>query len=296
MSKKTLSTGVFERWGDDSISPSMFYAIIAFVLVWGFGLTAFLADYAINIGFMPDLLTIIFVGLVVPIIGIIVACKSNNAIISFIGYNLIVGPLGFLLGPVLNQYSPDVVKNALEITFACTVVFGVLGIVFPSFFSKIGRVLFVSLLSLLVIRVLQIFIPSLDFVWIDYLAALLFSLYIGFDMYRANTMQKTFDNAVDICVDFYLDILNLFLIILRILGKSKWNMAGVSQPFFNLICLSIYLVINIFNFYFSISTFSWHFWNNCFINIFFEYWIIIFIFISCHVFFVFVYAFNFSCF
>ena len=232
MSKKVLSTGVFERSGDDSISSNVFYAVIALVLAWGFGLTAFLADYAVKIGFMPDLLMVLLVGLLVPILGIVIACTSVNAIVSFIGYNLVVVPLGFLLGPVLNQYSPDVVKNALEITLVCTVVFGVLGVVFPSFFSKIGRVLFVSLLSLLVIRVLQIFIPSLDFVWIDYLAALLFSLYIGFDMYRANSMQKTFNNAVDICVDFYLDILNLFLTILRIVGKSKWNMAGVSSLFY----------------------------------------------------------------
>ena len=220
MSNSTLSTGVFDRYGRSSISLNAFYALIAVVLAWGFGLTAICANYAIKVGFTPNLASVLLVGLVIPIIGIVMAFNSSNAIVSFIGYNFIVAPLGLLLGPVLKEYSPEVVKNAMEITCACTILMGVIGVLFPNFFSKIGNVLFIALISLLVIRILQIFLPSLDFVWIDYLAALLFCLYIGYDMYRANTMQRTVSNAIDICIDFYLDIINLFLNILKIIGKK----------------------------------------------------------------------------
>ncbi len=40
-------------------------------------------------------------------------------------------------------------------------------------------------------------------------------------MYRANKMPKTIDNAIDICIDLYLDIINLFLYMLRIMGRKK---------------------------------------------------------------------------
>jgi FtsH-binding integral membrane protein len=220
MSKfSTLSTGAFDRYGRSSISLNAFYALIAVGLAWGFGLTAICANYAIKIGFAPNLASVLLVGLVIPIIGIVMACTSSNAIVSFIGYNFIVVPLGLLLGPVLKEYSPEVVKNAMEITCGCTILMGVIGVLFPNFFSKLGSVLFIALISLLVIRILQIFLP-LDFAWIDYLAALLFCLYIGYDMYRANTIQRTVSNAIDICVDFYLDIINLFLNILKIVGKK----------------------------------------------------------------------------
>ncbi len=217
---QVISTGVFDREGNDTISANGFYAIIAIVLAWGLGLTAYLANYAIEIGFMPSGWLVLVIGLAIPIAGIFVAIKSDNPIISFIGYNMIVVPFGFLLGPVVNHYSPDVVRNAMGMTAGIAILMGILGTLFPNFFSKIGGVLFIALLSLLGVRILQLFFPSLDFTWIDYLAAGLFSLYIGYDMYRANTMQKTVDNAVDICVDLYLDIINLFLNILKIMGKK----------------------------------------------------------------------------
>lgn len=169
---------------------------------------------------MPSGWLVLIIGLAIPILGIVIAINSDNPIVSFIGYNMIVVPFGFLLGPVVNQYSPDVVRNAMGMTAAITILMGILGTAFPNFFSKIGGVLFFALVSLLFIRIVQLFVPAWDFGWIDYAAAGLFALYIGFDMYRANSMQKTVDNAVDICVDLYLDIINLFLNILKIMGKK----------------------------------------------------------------------------
>lgn len=216
-----VSTGVFDRQGRDAVSANTFYFVMAVTLTWGLGLTAYLAHYAIQIGFAPGWLEVIVLGLVIPIAGIFLAIKSENPFLSFVGYNMIAVPFGFLLGPVVNQYSPEVVRNAFGMTAAIALSMGILGTIYPNFFSKIGGFLFAALLGLVVVRVLQIFIPGLDFTWIDYVAAGIFSLYIGYDMYRANHMPKTIDNAIDICVDLYLDIINLFLNILKIMGKKK---------------------------------------------------------------------------
>nr|MCR5618576.1 Bax inhibitor-1 family protein [Lachnospiraceae bacterium] len=54
-----------------------------------------------------------------------------------------------------------------------------------------------------------------------WIGAALFSGYIGYDFWRAQQFPKTLDNAVDCAVDIYLDIINLFLRILRILAGSR---------------------------------------------------------------------------
>jgi FtsH-binding integral membrane protein len=165
--------------------------------------------------------TIILVGLVIPIIGIVIAVKSDNPIISFIGYNMVVIPFGFILAPVLQLYKANVVQHAFLITAIDVFVMFLLSMSFPQFFSQIGGALFAALIGLVTVRIAQCFVPFLaGLTIIDWIGAGIFSLYVGFDFWRANEVPKTLDNAVDIALDLYLDIINLFLCILKILGKK----------------------------------------------------------------------------
>lgn len=217
-----FSTGVFEREsGNDEISARTFYLALSLAVVWGLGLSALVAHRAILAEYHPGWMGMIGFGLALPILGIFLAVQSDNAIVSFIGYNLIVIPLGLILGPAVNHYSANAVRNAAVLTGGITCFMGVVAVARPNVFSKLGGPLFLALIGLLIVRVLQIFIPSMaSLTFIDYIAAGIFTLYIGFDMYRAQTVVKTFDNAVDIAIDLYLDIVNLFMNILRILGNK----------------------------------------------------------------------------
>jgi FtsH-binding integral membrane protein len=49
----------------------------------------------------------------------------------------------------------------------------------------------------------------------------LFCAYIIYDWNRALRLPYTVDNAIDAAVALYLDIMNLFIHLLRILGKSQ---------------------------------------------------------------------------
>lgn len=218
---QTVSTGVFDRNGRDTVSAQTFYMIMSAVLFWGLLATAVLAYYTIQVGFVPNIWHILGLGLALPIVGIIIAIHSDNPFISFLGYNLVVMPFGVLLGPVVNQYTPDSVMHVFGMTAGIALLMGFMGTIFPNFFSKIGHALFLALIALVMVMFAQLFIPQLRLGVIDYIGAGIFSLYIGFDMYRANEMPKTIDNAVDICVDLYLDIINLFLFLLRIMGKKS---------------------------------------------------------------------------
>lgn len=55
----------------------------------------------------------------------------------------------------------------------------------------------------------------------DWIVAVIFCGYIGYDWEKANRMPKPVDNAVDGAAAIYMDIINLFMRILRIFGRSK---------------------------------------------------------------------------
>lgn len=216
-----VSTGVFERKGGDTISANGFYGTLTASLVWGLVLTAFIAHKVAEMHFVPGLGEIILIGLVVPIAGVFIAVKSTNPFGSFIGYNMIVVPFGIILGPVLNHYTPDIVRNAFGMTAVIALFMGTAGTLFPGIFARMGSALFFALLGLVGVSIARIFIPAIDLTIIDYAGAGIFSLYIGYDMYRANHIPKTVDNAIDVSVNLYLDIINLFLFVLRIFGRRS---------------------------------------------------------------------------
>lgn len=157
------------------------------------------------------------------LIGIILSKKSSSWVISFIGYNLVVVPVGVLLSQTLLCFggiNSPIVLEAFVITAAVTFLMVLSGILFPNFYSKIGNILFVALVGLLIMRILFMFL-NIDPIIFSWIGAALFSLYIGYDFYKSQDNAKTLDNAVDSALDMYLDIVNLFLNILSILSDRN---------------------------------------------------------------------------
>lgn len=215
-----IGENVFERTGESTMSQRGFYAALGGIVAFGLWLSSVVA--AEFVSWDPSLWMILLVGLGIPLVGILLASASTNPGISFLGYLMVAIPFGMLLGPVLNSYSPEIVERAMLYTAAVTLVMGVAGLLYPGFFAKIGGALFVALIGLVVVRLISLFVPALaNMTLIDYAAAGIFSLYIGYDMHRASVMPHTLDNAVDTALSLYLDIINLFMSLLRILGHSK---------------------------------------------------------------------------
>lgn len=217
-----MKSDVFQRYGSDAMTRNSFYFVMGLILTWGFGVS-----YAVSMAtaaWHPTTLEFLLVGLVLPFAGIFMSA-SKSAFVSFLGFNLVAIPFGAILGPLLAAYKlaqPGVVGEAAMLTAVVTGAMAITGLMFPDFYKSIGGYLFASLFTLLVVIVLSFFIPALmELSIISYLAAGLFALYIGYDMYRASEIPATMDNAVDVSVSLYLDIINLFLWILRILGSSK---------------------------------------------------------------------------
>lgn len=217
-----MRSDVFERTGTDTMTRNAFYFVVCCILTWGFTATYIVAQ--MTAAWKPGMLVFLLVGLGLPFLGIFIS-SSGSALISFIGFNLVVIPFGAILGPVLAEYQlaqPGIVAEAAQLTGIVTGVMALSGLLFPNFYRSIGGALLGALLALLAILIASMFIPALmEFKLIHYAAAALFALFIGFDMWRASEIPATLDNAVDVCISLYLDIINLFLWIMRISGASK---------------------------------------------------------------------------
>ena len=177
-----LSSVFFERTGKNSLSANVFYGLIGLFLVYGLGGTAWVSHRMSIAHYNPGNFEFLILGLIIPLAGALLALKSDNSFLSFIGYNMILIPFGVVLAPVLNQYQPDVIEKAFSVTCGATLFMVIVSVSFPKFFSSLGTSLFFALLGLLAVRLAQAFIPSLnEMTWVDWLAAGIFSLYIGYD-------------------------------------------------------------------------------------------------------------------
>ena len=94
-----------------------------------------------------------------------------------------------------------------------------LGVTYPKIFLSFRLVLVFSLIGIILLEVGLTFTIGYQPEIIDWLVAGLFCMYIGYDWARANKIPKTMDNAVDSAASLYLDIINLFIRILKILRR-----------------------------------------------------------------------------
>ncbi len=191
-----LCWGLFVNWGMvKSIPPTLLYGIPPLVLIIGYLASCLFGVYLFN--------------------------SSKDPWISFLGYNFVVVPFGLILNIVISRYDPTLVLEAVQVTATVTVLMMILGVIFPQFFQQIHRALTVTLLVVIVVELIQWFVFKVSRTWTDWVVAVVFCGYIGYDWGRANRIPKTADNAVDSAAAIYMDIINLFLRVLRILGRRR---------------------------------------------------------------------------
>jgi FtsH-binding integral membrane protein len=222
-----METGVFDRkkkrnQSYELISPVLYNVIMGIVLIWGFGLNIILVN-SIPVSSLLKIPFLLFM------IGYFASCfygihlfeTSVNPWVSFLGYNFVVIPFGLVLNIIVSRYDPTIVAESFRITAIVTIIMMALGSAFPNFFKKIYWALTISLFAVVIVELVEVFVFKVHHGIIDWIVALIFCGYIGYDWGRANRIPKTLDNAVDSAAALYMDIVNLFVRILRILGRKK---------------------------------------------------------------------------
>lgn len=209
----------------DTMTARSFNLVLTGVLAYGLAVNALMVYFlyeplrqmATSIGWL-GLLLIYFVP---TIAGIIIANRSTNPFVSFLGYNLVVLPIGLMLALIVPGLPAGIVVKAMGLTAMVTLTMMVLAVAKPQFFLGLGRTLFVALLVGLIAEIIASFLLGYRGMLFDWLFVLLFSGYIGYDVARSQAYPKTMDNAVDCALDIYLDVINLFIRLLSILSRNN---------------------------------------------------------------------------
>ena len=208
------------------ISDTAYNGVIGAVLLWGLLINYILCWKVTTISsIFPNMSPLVFgiVYLVLVAIGIGMTVKAQSPVISFIGYNIVVIPFGVVISTLVQYYGgidSAVVTQAFLYTLLIAVAMLATVIVFPKAFEKMGTALAVALGGLLLCEIIMLLF-HVHQSWMSWIAAALFSLYLGYDIYRSQEYPKTVKNAVASALDIYMDLANLFIRLLEILGDSK---------------------------------------------------------------------------
>lgn len=143
--------------------------------------------------------------------------KREGFGMALAGYALVVCSMGFTTGLILPFYDLPTIANAFVGTMLIAALFTLLGSTFPAFFARIQSTILFAMLALLVVSTVTA-LMGMDMGWLDYAVILVFCGFIGWDTYRAQQCEPTVKMAIFNAVQIWLDLVNVFIRILSILG------------------------------------------------------------------------------
>ncbi|MBC7404079.1 MAG: Bax inhibitor-1 family protein [Cytophaga sp.] len=194
------------------------YRLLSMTLIWS-ALTAYLG-MLFPVGGWGML------GIMVLSIGLLFATRAYSN--SGVGVLLIfgfTGLMGFSLGPTMNHYlslpnGSEIVGTALLATGAAFLGLSAYVQVTKKDFAFLGGFLMIGLVGLVVVSLVGIFfpVPGMSLA-LAYVSVLIFGGYILYDTSDIISGRQT--NYIMATISLYLDILNMFLAILRIVTGSR---------------------------------------------------------------------------
>jgi modulator of FtsH protease len=194
------------------------YRLLSMTLIFS-ALTAYL-------GMVFPVGGIAMLGIFVLAIGLLFATRAYRdsafGVVLVFGFT---GLMGYTLGPTLNHHlslanGSETVGIALLATGAAFLGLSAYVHTSKKDFSYLGGFLFVGLIGLIVVSLIGMFfpVPGMSLV-LAYFSAVLFSGYILYDTSRIMNGSET--NYLMATISLYLDILNLFSSLLRIVSGSR---------------------------------------------------------------------------
>lgn len=223
-SRFSLSPKVFDRTQGAGavVSDATYNMVLGLVLCWGLFINWMIVRYVDTTSIQSVHPLIFMLGyLACCLFGVYLFNTSKDPSISFIGYNFVVVPFGLVLNLIVGRFDPNLVSDAISVTAVVTILMMAAGTMMPQFFLKTVTTLTISLACTIAVELYQIFVLHRVSSWIDWVVVVIFCGYIGYDWARANSIPKTVDNAVDSAAAIYMDIVNLFVRLLRILGRKR---------------------------------------------------------------------------
>ena len=163
-------------------------------------------------------LPLVFGSFILTIAGIVMMSGKQSVGLSLTGYVIFASTFGLTASFGLANYDLPTINTAFIATAAITFVFGALGVTFPKFFQRVYGIGFGVLLATILVEIVLMFMGVSQSIT-DLIVIVVFAGFIGYDTYVATTVPPTLPNAVLMASNLFVDIINVFLRILNILGR-----------------------------------------------------------------------------
>lgn len=134
---------------------------------------------------------------------------------------------GMVIGPAVQIYAErlgwQTVAGAFAGTGGTMAICGMIGAWSGIDFSFLGGYLFIGLLGLVAVGFISIFwkLSRMGSIVESLVGMLIFSGYFIFDFFRITKSANTWENAVALSMQLYLDFMNFFLYLLQLLDMLK---------------------------------------------------------------------------
>ncbi|RKD85081.1 Bax inhibitor-1/YccA family protein [Mangrovibacterium diazotrophicum] len=176
--------------------------------------------------FFFGLLILEFV-LVAYLVGWIMRMSSRTAALIFILYSILNG---FTLSVIFLVFTPDSIASTFFITAGTFAIMSIYGYFTKSDLTKVGNLLLMGLIGLIIASAVNMFYQNETLYWITtYAGILIFIGLIAYDTQKIKQLNIIGNEGTDEdkkeaiigALTLYLDFINLFLRLLRVLGKRK---------------------------------------------------------------------------
>ncbi len=133
---------------------------------------------------------------------------------------------GIIVGVIVESYvaagAGTAVFQAAAVTGIMTVGLSAYALVTKRNLAGLQPFLFIAVLGLLAAMIVNIFVGGgVMYAILSWAGAMLFSVMLVFDVNRTRYAEDTMGNAVTIALGIYLDIINIFLFVLRIIQGRR---------------------------------------------------------------------------
>lgn len=220
MNNKEIKLARMTRIEGQILSETSYNLAIGLVLVWGILIDCIMASFLKQQILSMNYILVLVIYLIGSLGCTFVVYRSSNPATSFLGFTGLAVCMGLLLTYYVSFYSSASVNQAFMATGAVTIIMVIAATLFPGLFSRLGGGLTIALIASIVVELVATFLFRRNITAMDYVIVLIFSGYIGYDWTRAQAYPKTLDNAIDSAADIFVDIVNIFIRILSIIGKK----------------------------------------------------------------------------
>lgn len=146
--------------------------------------------------------------------------QSESYGMSLLGYTIVVLGFGSLTASFVPFFALPLVIAAAVLTSILVIVMTICAFVFPNAFAGLGRTLFFSLLGLVVTELIALLLGFRSDIF-SLVGLFIFALYVGYDWSKGQRYPKLASFAVITAMELYMDVINIFIRILSLMGRRK---------------------------------------------------------------------------